>query len=447
MPSQSQLTPQQSTPSHGGSTDNRTSTRVPSNEELLLRLDRRLMAQARTRAVQEGVSYAQAVIEILGIDMEQLNAMLAEDAEPAPTPQLIELPTAGTESNATEGNTSEGNATGGNASSTEASATDLQASTERAVKDGLGIPRTATEVAEVTLQPGTWYTVTEADLAQGEEEAWTTIARNFGLHDSVLMAFNQHVETVQEDGKLARVAKVAALAAGVRLYIPSADEQAFAEARKKAGNYEGAVQLYGKLAKGSNIRILRAARMRATGRRGVGYGTKGVDGRNGNAGVFLSPNKALAGARESRSEIIDGQREYRINWNATADGFWKCSVFLEDTVFQAGYDAAETSNGHYQLAGRLHESRNFEEISVKEAGPGSLWQRFGGRGSDESHNAILTSYVTIEPAYGDYERWTFHILGAETDRAADSERTYTVKKGTNETTGGEIIRFFKPRGT
>lgn len=36
---------------------------------------------------------------------------------------------------------------------------------------------------------------------------------------------------------------------------------------------------------------------------------------------------------------------------------------------------------------------------------------------------------------------------AETDRAAESERSHTITKGTNENTSGKKIRFFKPKGS
>ena len=70
---------------------------------------------------------------------------------------------------------------------------------------------------------------------------------------------------------------------------------------------------------------------------------------------------------------------------------------------------------------------------------------FGGTGSDESHNAILTSFVTVESEGDEYDKWRFTILGAERQSAGESERTHTMKKGTNENTSGKKVRFFRPK--
>lgn len=309
------------------------------------------------------------------------------------------------------------------------------------------LPERTPTVGEITLAAGKDYIVTADDIAGGESSAWRSIARAHGMHEDYLIPFNQHVETVERDGEVAQEVKTPTLAAGVKLYIPSAQEHAFAQCRKRAATLEEAEQLYGQLASGSNIKVLEAARMRGSGQTGVAYGNKGVEQRNGNAGPFLTPNPNLAGASSRRSETIDGQTEYRVNWNATNSGFWKCSVFLHDVLFQAGYTPHVTDNNHYQLAGRLHESPHVTEIPVGQAGPGQLWQRFGGRGSDESHNAILTSFVDVKNIDENTDEWTFSILGAEMDSAGESIRTKRMKAGTNETTDGKFIRFFKPQGT
>ena len=189
--------------------------------------------------------------------------------------------------------------------------------------------------------------------------------------------------------------------------------------------------------------ILKSARERASGRIGVGYGNKGVG--TDIAGPFLSPNPALAGASNRRTETINGQKEYRVNWNFNEYGFWKCSVFLHDVVFQAGYQPDVKANKHYALAGKLHESKLVEEVPVAKAGPGCLWQRFGGSGSDESHNAILTSFVDVSSLDENLDSWEFSILGAEKIGVGESTRSHRVLKGTNETTAGKRIRFFHPK--
>ncbi len=210
-------------------------------------------------------------------------------------------------------------------------------------EEEISLPAKADSIAEITIKPGGTYTVSEADLDNGEGEAWKKIARAHGMHEDLLIPFNQHVASVEVDGAMANMAVAPQLVQGVQLYIPSAEELAFAECRRKAGSYEEAVTLYGELASGSSIKLITAARDRASGRVGESYGTKGVDGPKDGAGVFLTPNKDLAGASRRRSEKIDGQREYRVNWNASHDGFWKCSVFLHDNLFQAGYTPDLTS--------------------------------------------------------------------------------------------------------
>ena len=105
-----------------------------------------------------------------------------------------------------------------------------------------------------------------------------------------------------------------------------------------------------------------------------------------------------------------------------------------------------TENDHYALAGHLQWAKNYREISVDSAKPGHVWQRFGGTRSDESHNAVLSSFVEVEEIDEDFERWTFKIIGAEEERAAESSREHVMKKGTNENTSGKKIRFFEPKG-
>jgi len=114
-------------------------------------------------------------------------------------------------------------------------------------------------------------------------------------------------------------------------------------------------------------------------------------------------------------------------------------------VYQAGHQPDQTGNDHYQSAGRLHQSEMVEEISAEEAGPGALWQRFGEKGADQSHNAILTSFVDIKDVDRDYDHWRFTLLGAEQNRAAEAEKTPIMKKGTNENVSGKRYDSFVQR--
>jgi hypothetical protein len=289
------------------------------------------------------------------------------------------------------------------------------------------------------MRDGRWVVLT-ADQVSGVESAdWERLAEAHGMMARKLVAFNQHIATASDGADTALMGEAAApkLAAGVRVYIPSADELLFAEcAHRAGGDLAAATSLFSGVAAGSNLPMLRVARERASGQLGLGYGTPG------DAGVFYSPNPGLNGASERRTSTINGQKEYRVNWGPD---FWKCSVFLHDVAYAAGWKPDVAENKHYRLAGQLHLSKDYKEIPVKQAKPGAAWQRFGGTRSNESHNAILSSFVTVTPVDDTWEDWSFTIIGAETDRAAESDRLHRVRKGTNETNDGKRIRFFEPR--
>ncbi|MGC6509788.1 MAG: hypothetical protein ACON4U_15295 [Myxococcota bacterium] len=299
------------------------------------------------------------------------------------------------------------------------------------------------QAVNLQINEGHEYVITKSDYDVNESECIRKVARAHGMMPLNLMSFNQHIASLATAPELARYATIPNLSVGAVLYIPSSDELAFYECVKVSDTVEAAQARYAKLMDSSDLAILRAARHRASGQIGVGYGNKGLGDEV--AGPFLTPNPVLAGASSRRSEEIGGRLEYRVNWNATAAGFWKCSVFLHDVVYQAGFKPHVQSNNHYLLAGRLQESSNMEEVSVQDAAPGCLWQRFGGTGSDESHNAILTSFVTVESDGDEYDKWRFTILGAEQDSAGESERIHTMNKGTNENTSGKKVRFFRPK--
>jgi hypothetical protein len=297
----------------------------------------------------------------------------------------------------------------------------------------------ASDVADkVTLTEGSEYTVTASDMA--DSNPWEFIAKNHGLMAEKLMPFNQHiVEVSQGAGPAVQHTETTALAEGVTIYIPSAQELVFGECTKKTGgDYDAAVELYGEMEEGPNVALYTAAMERASGKVGESYGVSGVDG-----GSFMTENASMAGASSRKTETVDGRTEYKVFW---LDEFWKCSLFMNDVVFSAGYKPAQTSNDHYSTAGRAHEhTKIYEEIPVEKARPGDCWQRFGGRGSNESHNAILGSFVEVTELDEERDQWEFTIIGAEEDRAAEGDKTKTMKKGTNETTDNKTIRFLRPR--
>ena len=298
-------------------------------------------------------------------------------------------------------------------------------------------PEKAGDLEKVTLSPGSTYKITAADMEAWDP--WKVIARDHGMSPEDLQAFNQQI--IELEGSGPAMGGPVSLEVGAEIYLPSAQELGFAEVRKHTSSYDEALTLWGEMEEGPNVRILDAARSAASGEVGESIGTKGVDG-----GWFYTANPTLAGARRSRSKMVNGVREYKVFW---IPDFWKCSLFMHDVVWRAGYQPHQRDNDHYELAGRLNESKHYEEIDVRNARPGDCWQRFGGRGSDESHNAILTSFVDIEEVDSEHERWTFDILGAEDERAAESERSHVVKKGTSEIAegykAGKLLRFFRPR--
>ena len=295
----------------------------------------------------------------------------------------------------------------------------------------------AEDLEQVTLTPGAEYTVSEGDMEAADP--WKAIARNNGMSPGDLKAFNQHILEVS-DGGPARY-ETAPLAVGARIYLPSAQELGFAEVRKGTGTYEEAVTVWGEMSQGPNVKVLEAARSKASGVVGESFGTQGVDG-----GKFMTANPTLAGASKKRSEMIDGVRQYKVFW---LKDFWKCSLYMHDAVWQAGYKPHQSSNDHYLLAGKLHQSKHFTELTAADARPGDCWQRFGGTRSDESHNAVLSSMVDIEDIDETHQRWSMDILGAESDRAAESERSFVVDKSSGTVTEGpkkgKIVRFFRPK--
>jgi hypothetical protein len=307
----------------------------------------------------------------------------------------------------------------------------------RGVHRDAALPSRSGDVKQIKLAPGTTYAVVADDIAGGEAAAWGRIAERFGMKPGHLMAFNTHVQTAAEAGGQSPRKVTPTLQAGVALYVPSSAEILYGQCVAKAGGMDAGTNLYKTLSAGANDEVMGAARSRASGKVGESYGTAGV---NGN---FYTPNIALAGASAKRSEKIGGRTEYRVNWGSD---FWKCSVFMNDVAFQAGWKPAITENKHYSTAGNAETSGFYTEVPVGQAAPGHLWQRDGGGGQDQSHNAVLSSFVTVVNIDTETDEWRFDIVGAEADRAAESEQTYKMKKGTNiKVEGDKVVRFLKPR--
>ena len=112
------------------------------------------------------------------------------------------------------------------------------------VEDALG--QAEQELAQPVILPGTEYTVSAADVASGPSVAWRDIARKHGMSEENLILSNQHVLSVATEQNAAntKYSEVPELAEGVRIYIPSADDLAFAECKKQGGSAEEAERLY-----------------------------------------------------------------------------------------------------------------------------------------------------------------------------------------------------------
>ena len=292
------------------------------------------------------------------------------------------------------------------------------------------------EAGRVTLSSGKSYVVSDKDMQ--DYDPWRAIARANGCTPERLQAFNQHVQEVNVGGTSQEMPlPPTTLAVGVEIYIPSAQELAFAECRRKAKSYDEAITLYGKLSQGPNIKMLDAAKMRASGKTGESYGTAG-DGGN-----FYTPNAGLAGAKSAGK--VDGVAQYKVFWLAD---FWKCSIFMNDAVFQAGYKPALMGNKHYATAGTADKQPQYKVVKASEAMPGDAWQKYGGTGSDESHNAVLSTFVDIVDLGDGTEQWNFNIIGAESDRAAESSKECVVDKASKQIVSGygsgREIRFLRP---
>lgn len=298
----------------------------------------------------------------------------------------------------------------------------------------------AGKAEKVTLSAGKSYSVTAADMEA--YDPWTQIARNNGCSAARLQAFNQHVQEVDlGQGPELQALPPTTLAVGAEIYIPSGQELAFAECRRVSKSYDEAVALYGKMAAGPNVKLIDAATQRASGDIGQGYGTQGVN----NEGSFYTPNAEVAGAK--KGPVVGGKQQYKVFWLAD---FWKCSIFMNDVVFQAGYKPALTANKHYATAGNAHKQPQYKQVKAADAMPGDGFQKFGGGGSNDSHNGILSTFIDIKDLGDGTESWTFSILGSESERAAESEHESIMDKATGKIVGGygagshETLRFLRP---
>ncbi|MBL7828100.1 MAG: DUF4157 domain-containing protein [Saprospiraceae bacterium] len=275
------------------------------------------------------------------------------------------------------------------------------------------IPR-AGSVKSLTMVSGKTYIVRSDDTTG---DIWENIHQKTGILPINLKLFNMVFKGISEFFTLDWYPE---MSEGKEIYIPSGDEIAFSQYLLKFKDYETAVQEFGKSYAGTPQQaVLNAGITRTTGSVGEFYGNADPS--------FYSPNTDLAGAKPNNKTTKDGQTEYKINWSSsTSSEYWKCNIFVNDAVYQAGYKPATGYKQHYKTAGNMHTSDNLTQIEVSGAIPGTIIQYFGGTSSDASHTMILTSFISVENLPDGKQKWTFNATGGEGERAAESARELIV---------------------
>lgn len=254
------------------------------------------------------------------------------------------------------------------------------------------------------------------ELAQELQRAtWGRVADFVGVHLDLLSAFNPEIA-----GSLAD--PICEPGPEARLYIPSAAQILFYQAcpgqveakqvrdqpRTVAGQFPEAKARYQAL--GKRARVVEAARDRDEGETGDAYATYSE--------AFYTKNPGLS-ARPASGKI-DGQSGERVAaWGAS----WKCNVFVNDALHQAGLKTPVLGNKHYATAGRMYENYTqklgqpakagqlFVEIPFDKVRPGDLFVRYGGTGEASSHTEVITAklgptvfYASGAHLEGAYER-------------------------------------------
>jgi len=299
--------------------------------------------------------------------------------------------------------------------------------------DPIKLVLTSANVA-FNIKAGISYLLTENDALDLDK-----FVRKHAYYLDDFQAFNQSVEEEYFFGKLIeRKIEPLKFEVGNTFYLPSNDETILYAFSNQFSNKDEAINQFLSYQNTDEEKIFKTAIKRASGIIGEHYGTDSL--------IFLSPNKQLIGASENRTKLVNSEKQYQVNWGPD---IWKCNIFMHDVVYDAGFEPDIMDNQHYITAGQLHESQNFEELRIDQVKPGNLVQLFSGRGSNQSHNLVLTSFVNCINKSNENELWQFKALGAEQDRAAISFRKYEVAFTNN---GYEIIddrfeqiRFFKPK--
>ena len=276
---------------------------------------------------------------------------------------------------------------------------------------------------DIALSEGTHYTVKAGDIKYSDSSSWSHIAEQHGTIAWRLRQANEGIEQLAE---------------GMELYIPSAEEQLYADCVKNTGDHEKAAAMYAEVAGMGGLAILSGARNAASGDQGESYGTSGKDG------AFWASNPELAGASRRRMGEHNGEKKYKVIW---ASNFWKCNLFANESVYQGGYAPSMRENKHYTTAGALHlDTKTYSQVPATAAYAGCVVQLFGGTGSDASHSGVCGSMPAISDDADGNTVVDFTFIGASTDRAKEQDKRIVLKKGTDQIVSGDShknLRFLK----
>lgn len=147
------------------------------------------------------------------------------------------------------------------------------------------------------------------------------------------------------------------------------------------------MQRFRTLESSGRMKVVAAARDRQAGETGDAYAQVSE--------AFYTPNAGLAAGAASS---VDGKVERKAAWGAA----WKCNVFVNDTMAQAGLKTPMLENKHYATAGMMYQNHTdkagekakpgttFEEVGYGGCQPGDVFVRYGGTGEASSHTEVIT---------------------------------------------------------
>jgi len=302
------------------------------------------------------------------------------------------------------------------------------------------------KVSDLKLQTGTVkkYGPQDGRMADMAKPTWSRIADYCGVNFEILAAFNPELA----------MTPIAEAATDQTPYVPSAQEVLLwqtlsaespsvtaASVRDNASSAASAspqgLAKYKQLEATGRTKVVASARDRQAGETGDAYAQVSE--------AFYTPNPNLAAGKAAQ---VDGKTDRVAAWGAS----WKCNVFVNDSLSQAGLKTPMLDNKHYATAGMLYENhtdkagakpgtgKTFEEVGYANCRPGDIFVRYGGTGEASSHTEVVTAKLPDASFYasgahdiGTYERHYF--TSQETyDKAIDGLIVAHLKAQGRETT-------------